>query len=106
MYTYPSLGVCSFLTKLFFPLIGVVVVWSEQEKWGCLFFALLGVVGGGPGGPGGADINMHEYDRTRGKKPDPRVVLRIACTIRTTGYSAFLPFCQRRKKSKSTNTSW
>ena len=38
-------GGCSFLTKLFFPLMGVDVVWSEQEKWGCLFFALLGVVG-------------------------------------------------------------
>ena len=42
----------SFLTKLFFPLMGVVVVWSEQEKWGCLFFAILGVVGG-PWGPWG-----------------------------------------------------
>ena len=29
--------------------MGVVVVWSEQEKWGCLFFAILGVLGG-PGG--------------------------------------------------------
>ena len=30
--------------------MGVVVVWSEQEKWRCLFLAILGVVGGGPGG--------------------------------------------------------
>ena len=38
----------------------MVVVWSEQEKWGCLFFAILEVVGG-PGGPWGVD-----YPRTVG----------------------------------------
>ena len=34
--------------------MGVVVVWSEQEKWRCLFLAILGVVGVALGGPGGA----------------------------------------------------
>ena len=32
--------------------MGVVVVWSEQEKWRCLFLVILGVVGGPWGGLG------------------------------------------------------
>ena len=39
----------SFLDKTVFPAYGVVVVWSEQEKWECLF-ANLGIVGGLGGG--------------------------------------------------------
>ena len=38
------------------------------------------------GGSGGADINMHEYDRTRGKKPDPRVVLRVLYVLQATAH--------------------
>ena len=41
-----SVGIFFYQTVL--SRLRVVVVWSEQEKWGCLFlFTILGVLGGG-----------------------------------------------------------
>ena len=53
---------------------------------GVFVFCPFGGSGGALGALGGADINMHEYDRTRGKKPDPRVVLRVLYVLQATAH--------------------
>ena len=41
------MSVCNLFDHTVPSRLRVVVVWSEQEKWGVYFFAILGVVGGG-----------------------------------------------------------
>ena len=70
-----SQGGSNLLTKLFFFHLGLVVVWSEQEKWECLF-VILGVVGGGSVGSN-ATIVVIPFTKYTGKKVDPYSIYTI-----------------------------